>query len=440
MERLTPNDAAILDLEDDVSASHGLTLGIFEGPEPAFDELHDLLAERVRLCPRYRQRIVPVPFGIERPVWNDDPNFSIDFHLRHTALPEREHRDSLKAFVSRQLSQRLDRGKPLWELWMVSGLDDGRWALASKVHYAIIDGVSGTELLGLLADSVESHPNVGMRMPKPLPSDRQLLTQAVMDLAFDPIEMLRTARGIAERPVRTAKTVAGIFHDPRDPDGLGKARGPHRRWQSTKVPLSRLRKVRKKYDCFTTDVILAAVAGSIRNYLVSNGKPLPESVEALVPVAIGAAVGDRRGQVMSLTARLPIAEPDPVARLRVISEQTGAGAERSGAIAGELLRRQDDFIAPSIMAQGVRSTMLTSRHRNIDTVMINVPGPEKTIKVLGHKMVEAYPVIPLPNRVQIAVASLSVGNTVYFGITSDWDSTKGLRHAAAGITDSIKEL
>jgi hypothetical protein len=143
---------------------------------------------------------------------------------------------------------------------------------------------------------------------------------------------------------------------------------------------------------------------------------------------------------MSITARLPIAEPDPVARLHAISAQTGKGAEKSGAIAAGMLRRQKDFIAPSILAQGVRSTMLTSKSRSFDTVAINVPGPEQTISVLGRKMVEAYPVIPLPDRVQIAVAVLSLGDEVYFGITSDWDSTSGLRNAAAGITGAIDEL
>lgn len=440
MERLTPNDAAILDIEDDVSASHGLTLGIFEGPEPTYAELRDLLADRVRLCPRYRQRVVPVPFGLGRPIWNDDPNFSIDFHLRHTALPKREDRDALKAFVSRQLSQRLDRGKPLWELWIVSGLGGGRWALASKVHYAIIDGVSGTELLGLLADSVEAHPRVGHRMPAPIPSDRKLLTQSMLDMAFHPLEIARTVGSVVDVSIRGVQSVASVLFESRDPDGLGRATGPHRRWQSASVSLEQIRKIRKRHECSTTDVILAAVAGAIRTYLVERGKPLPTEIEVLVPVAIGAAQADRAGQIMSLTASLPIAEPDPKERLAAISRQTGAGAEKSGAIAAGLLRRQDEFVAPSIMAQGVRSTMLTSRHKRVDTVAINVPGPERAMTVLGRTMLEAYPVIPLPNRVQIAVAVLSVGNELYFGITSDWDSTSGLRHAAAGIAATLDDL
>ena len=153
MERLTPQDSMILDLEDDIVAAHGLTIGVFEGPEPSFDDVLERVEERVRLVPRYRQRLMRVPFELERPVWVEDPNFSIEFHVRHTALPKRKTRDPLNAFVSRTLSQRLDRGKPLWELWMVSGLPKKKWALVSKVHYAIIDGVSWTDVLGLLAVS-----------------------------------------------------------------------------------------------------------------------------------------------------------------------------------------------------------------------------------------------------------------------------------------------
>jgi hypothetical protein len=185
----------------------------------------------------------------------------------------------------------------------------------------------------------------------------------------------------------------------------------------------------------------AAVGGGIRNYLKVNGKPIPKSVDALVPLAVGAASGHMSGQISTLAGRLPIAEDDPVARLMEIHAQTSSGAAKSGAIAGDVLRRQDDFVAPTILSQGVRSTMLEARdRRSFDTVAVNVPGPAHTIDVLNRSMVEAYPVIPLPGRVQIAMAAMSLGDQVYFGITSDWDTTKGLRYAAAGVTDAIEEL
>jgi len=440
-ERLTPKDAAILDLEDEVSAAHGLTVGVFDGPEPSFDELFDLVSDRVRQVPRYTQRLKSVPFGIERPVWVDDPTFSVDFHFRHTALPDRRSRNALNAFVSRQLSQRLDHDKPLWELWFVSGLPDDRWALVSKVHYSIIDGVSGTDLLGLLASDEESDLGHHQRVPKPLPSDSKLLTGAFMDIATDPLEAYRAVRGLVNKPYRIARQLTGKLSDSRDPDGLGRAVGPHRRWQSAELELDDIRKVRAEHGCSTTDVILAAVTSGIRSYLVENGKPVPAKIDALIPMAVDAATGGVSGQVTSLTAHLPIGTEDPVERLKAIHAQTAPGAEATGAIAGHILRRQDHFVAPSVLAQGVRSAMLAARDRgHVDTVAINVPGPEHTVEVLGRPMVEAYPVIPLPARMRIAIAAMSLTDHVYFGITSDWDSTKGLRHAAAGVNNTLTDL
>ncbi len=441
MERLTPQDAMILALEDDTVAAHGLTIGVFEGPEPSYDDLEDRVADRVRMVPRYRQRLMRVPFEIERPVWVDDPNFSIDFHVRHTALPDRKGRDPLNAFISRCLSQRLDRGKPLWELWMVSGLPKKQWALVSKVHYAIIDGVSGTDVLGLLADDIDSNGMSAHRMPAPLPGPRALLTDAVTDVLFDPVESFRASTRLAAKPFEIVRKMSAGVSRGSDPNALGRAIGPHRKWQSAKVELEAFRTIRSAHDCSTTDVILAAVGGSIRNYLVENGKPLPERIEVLVPLAVGAASAGLAGQVTTLTADLPIADPDPVSRLLVIAEQTSSGAARSGAIAGRVLRRQEDFVAPSILAQGVRTTMLDSRNRSAhDTVAINVPGPAKTVEILGYPMKEAYPVIPLPSGVRMSMAAMSLEDTVYFGITSDFDSTKGLRHASGGVVLAVEEL
>lgn len=441
MERMTPKDAAILELEDDVSAAHGLTIGIFEGPQPSFDDLQDRIEDRIRLVPRYRQRLMDVPLGIERPVWVDDPNFSIDFHVRATALPKRRGRDPFNAFVSRCLSQRLDRGKPLWELWIVSGLPKRQWALVSKVHYTVIDGVSGADILGLLADDIEVHSTIGQRMPRPLPGNGALLLDAVGDLVFDPLESARVAWNIANTPIRTMKRLTAGAQRAASPDALSRSAGPHRKWQSAVVPLDDLRAVRNKHGCSTTDVILAAVGGGIRNYLVEVGRPLPEMITVVVPLAVGAASAGISGQVTTLTAQLPIAEEDPAVRLGVIHAQTSSGAARTGATAGRTLRRQENFVAPSILAQGVRSTMLeTGSNDRVDTVAINVPGPEQSIEVLGKEMVETYPVIPLPGRVQIAMAAMSLRDDVYFGITADYDTVQGLRHASAGVVAEVASL
>ncbi len=441
MERMTQQDYDILSLEDDVVAAHGMTIAIFDGPEPAFDDVLDLVADRVRLVPRYRQRLLQVPFDLERPVWVDDATFSIDFHVRHTALPKRTDRDPFNAFISRALSQRLDRGKPLWEVWLVSGLPKKQWALVSKAHYAIIDGVSGTDILGLLSDDIEVPVGMGQSMMRPLPTDRKLIVDAATDLMFDPVESFRAIKSLYAKPFRMAQKLTSGVLSSVDPNGLGRAIGPHRKWQSASMTLDELRNIRNAHECSTTDAILASIGSGIRRYLIETGKPVPTSIDVIVPLSVGAATGGLSGQVTTLTAKLPIGLTSASERLKVIHEQTSKGARQSGALAGRVLRRQENFVAPSILAQGVRSTMLETRTQRMpDTVAINVPGPVETISVLGHPMVEAYPVIPLPGGVQISVAAMSLKDTVYFGITSDFDSTKGLHHVSDGIAEAAKEL
>lgn len=440
MERLTPKDTSILRLEDDISAAHGLTVGVFDGPEPDFNELRDRVAERVPMVPRYRQRLVEVPLDLERPVWVNDPNFSVEFHVRHKALPAKRKVEGFNTLIGQMLSQRIDRGKPLWSLHLVSGLPGKRWALISKVHYSILDGVSGTDLLGLLADDVEAMTMTSQQMPDRLPSNRDLVTDAVADLVFNPMESYRVSLGLARKPMRAIKHLAASMQA-RDADRIGDAIGPHRRWALAKVSLNDLRKIREANDCSTTDVILASVAAGIHSHLQAAGKPIPTSINALVPLSVGAASGGFSGQMTTLTAELPLIVDSPQDRLRMIHAQTSAGATKTGAIAGAVLRRQGHFVAPSIMGQGVRATMLEARdRRDIDTVVINVPGPAETIEILGKSMVEAYPVIPLPGRVRIAFAAMSLGDEVQFGITGDWDTAADLEPAARGIEAAVVEL
>ena len=181
----------------------------------------------------------------------------------------------------------------------------------SKVHYAIIDGVSGTDVLGLLADDIDANATVGHKMPAPLPGSKRLLTEAVGSLLFDPFETMRATRSVVERPYRMVRKFAADVAATSDPNNLGRAVGPHRKWQSAKVPLEDLRRVRTAHGCSTTDVILAAVGGGIRNYLVEVGRPLPEMITVVVPLAVGAASAGISGQVTTLTAQLPIAEEEP---------------------------------------------------------------------------------------------------------------------------------
>lgn len=441
MERLTQDDADLLAIETDIAAVHGLTIGVFEGPEPAFDDLRDHVALRIPLVPRLRQRLIDVPFDLARPLWVDDPHFSLDFHLRHTALPERREDDALAALVSRLMSQRLDRGKPLWELWMVSGLKDNHWALLSKVHYAMIDGVSGTDVFGLLLDDAAVPETSDDFRPRPLPTNSSLIPSAIIESLLNPLEQARNVQSLATAPVRLGRKAIESATSSSRPRGFGTTLGPHRRWQRMQLPLAETRKVRDRHDCTTTDVILAGITGGIRHYLLELGERLPRQLSTLIPLAVATeATGFAHG-VTTLRALLPVGTDDPVARLDSISAQTRLRARSEGAVGSESLRRQHQFSSPTVMAGGMRATFLDSGSlRNVDTVTINIPGPGETQTVMGSELLKAYPVIPLAGGVRMAVAVLSYRDDLSFGVTGDWDSTPELHLLTEGIRIAITDL
>lgn len=441
MERITPDDAALLHLENEVSAVHGITVGVFEGPEPTFDDLFDHVGARVPLVPRYRQRLVDVPFGLERPVWVDDPHFRLEYHVRHTALPYRRDDNALASLVSRLLSQRLDRTKPLWELWMVSGLKDGHWAIISKVHYALIDGVSGTDLFGLLLDDAAtgSLPDDDFQ-PPPLPGARELLPQAAMDLMFNPIERYRATRRAALTPFRLGRQAVDSVR-PQQRTPFRTDIGPNRRWERLQLPLGDLRAIRDQQSCTTSDVILAAICGGIRHYLFELGEAIPSKLSALIPLAVASEETSFKHEVTALRTDLPIGTDDPIARLDSIGAQTRITASSEGALAGEALRRQDQFSAPTLMATGVRAAMREGRRaKGVDTVIVNVPGPAERQSVLGHELLKAYPVVPLTAQVRVAFAAMSYRDVLSIGITGDWDTAPDLHLLADGIRAAVTDL
>ena len=439
MERLTHAADGLLRIEDDVSAVHGMTVGVFDGPEPAFDDIQDLVQSRVPLVPRYRQRLVEVPLGFERPFWVDDPHFSIDFHVRNTALPERREIDSLSALVSRLQSQRMDRSKPLWELWVVSNLRDGHWALISKVHYAMIDGVSGTDLFGLLLDDAPVTDFDDHFAPRPLPSPTSLLPSALLDRAFDPIDTFRTLRDASLLPMRTIQRSVAALR-PR-PTALRTEIGPHRRWHRVQVPYEMARQVRELHNCSTTDVILAAITGGVAHWLEARGEEIPPWLTAMIPLAIASEDTGYNSEIAATTARLPLGITDPINRLDTITAQTALTAQSASAITAHAFSRPDQFSSPTVMALGVGAALQeTHRSRRIDTLAVNVPGPPMAQHLLGRELLKVYPVIPLAGQVPIAVGVLSYHDSLSFGITGDYDSAPELSILADGIRESLEAL
>ncbi len=440
MERLSPAADNLLRIEDDVSAVHGMTVGVFAGPQPSFDDIQDLVASHIPHIPRYRQRILEVPMDIERPVWADDPHFTLDFHIRNTALPERREIDALSALVSRLQSQRMDRSKPLWELWVVSGLRDGHWALISKVHYAMIDGVWGTDLFGLLIDESPVTEIDDHFAPRPLPTPTSLIPAAITARALDPLETVRVATDAAMWPARALRRSLRALR-PDTERTLRTRIGPHRRWHRCQVPLDTARQVRELHRCSTTDVILAGITGGIRHWLLERGEEVPSWLTAMIPLAMASEDTGFNSEIAATTARLPIGIDDPVDRLDTITSQTALAARNTNAVAAHAFSRDDQFSSPTVMALGVGAALKeTHRSRRIDTLAVNVPGPPMALHLLGRELLKVYPVIPLAGRVPVAVGVLSYNADLSFGITGDYDSAPELSVLADGIRSALELL
>lgn len=443
-DRLSPLDASFLHVEDDVSHMHIAAIGIFEGPPPKYSDVVNMVRGKLPLVPRYRQVVRFVPLDMGRPVWVDDQHFNIDYHLRHTALPAPGGEAELRALVGRVMAQQLDRAKPLWEIWMVEGLGGGRWALLSKTHHALVDGVSGTDLLAVLMDTTPqpSPPVIDDWNPRPAPSGASLAIGAATDLARSPYEQFRAVRASTRMPrhalsragevARGLSSMAGLIR-PTPISSLNGPLGPHRRYAWAATTVDDIKRVRKGLGGAFNDVVLASITNGFRELLRSRGESVERVVRTLVPVSVrprnpGAmAVGDGtlQNKVSAMFAALPVGIDDPAERLRAITLQMRGLKESKEAVAGEALTSLSGFAPPMLLALGMRMATRVAQ-RNINTVTTNVPGPQLPLYVAGRRMVTAYPYVPLAGQVRIGLAIFSYDGQVTFGITGDWDTTEDL--------------
>lgn len=418
---------------------HSLTVAVFDGPEPPFAEFLDRVSRRITLVPRLRQRVVHVPGGVERPAWVDDPHFSLDYHVRHTGLPRNGTMADVRAVSSRILSQRLDRGKPLWELWMIDGLPDRRWAVLSKAHHSVVDGVSGSDPLTLVVDGVPDGPRADESWDPPaIPSEAQLLGQGMLELAFDPAHQARLARRALLRPGRRAASMLGLSGVSRSKDLIG-AVGSFRRWGTASVAADEIRNARDRLDVTTNDVVLGLVAVGFRSMLAASDVPIPDTIRTLVPMA--AATGNRfNNEISSLEADLPVGQPDLITAVRAVNAQTLTVGNEFRAVAGKTLAELEGLSAPTVATLGLRSAHKTARFANVGTVTVNVPGPSHEVTLLGRTMLEIYPAIPLVSKVRISVGIMSYRDRFYFGVTGDNDAGFEVDALTAAIEEAAEQL
>jgi WS/DGAT/MGAT family acyltransferase len=453
-DRLSGLDSSFLHLEHDAAHMHVAACAIFEGPPPQYEELLEAIVSRLHLVPRYRQRLALVPLGQGRPVWVDDPHFNAAYHVRHTALPRPGGEEELKRLAGRVFSQSLDRSKPLWELWLVEGLAEGRFALLTKTHHALVDGISGVDIATVLFDAAREPAPVAPPehewIPRPLPTDAQLLADALLERATVPKEIMRGARAALRGPRQLASrlgqallglgAMAGAGLTAAPPSPFNVRIGPHRRFTWVSTDLDEFKAIKNALGGTVNDVVLAVVTGALGGYMRLHGHPTDDAVlKAMVPVSVRADVerGALGNRVAAVWAPLPVGMTDPIQRLLEIRREMQNVKDSGQAVGAQVLTELTGFAPPTIMAQAMR---LQARQRLFNLVVTNVPGPQMPLFALGRELESIFPMVPLAENTALGIAVMSYNGQMNFGLNADYDALADVEVLAAELRAAIDEL
>ena len=454
VERLTPLDASFLSLEEPATPLHVGGVLVLEAPRDGLESLVRHVTARLPLVPRYRQRVLTVPGHLAGPVWADDPDFDVDYHVRRSALPRPGAEAQLLDLVSRLTSRPLDRRRPLWELYLVEGLTGNRIAVVTKTHPALVDGLTavdiGQALLDVEPNTATPHPDDWR--PRRLPGPAQLVGQALGSYLLDPSAAVHTALGsvtdVRVAGQRLAGAVSGmaatlrsaVFPAPASP--LNAPIGRQRRVAVARADLDGLRTIRKVHGVTLNDVLLTVVAGALREWLLSRGEPLLGSttVRTLVPVSVqpeeDVAPGSR---VATHLVDLPVGEPNPRVRLTRISFAMRGVAQHGRSVGAGTLVALTGFASPTLHALGARAARGLSR-RLFNLVVTNVPGPQVPLYAAGSRMLEVFPVVPLARGQGLSVGITSYDGRVWFGLNADEHIVGDVGVLASLIEEEVAEL
>jgi WS/DGAT/MGAT family acyltransferase len=431
------------------------SVAVFDGPAPEHRELTRLFAAKLSRVPRYRQVVSTVPGQILPPVWADDEHFQIRHHVRHVTVPAPGGDEQLRAVAAKIFARRLDLKRPLWEEWLLTGLADGRWAILSKIHHCMADGIGGNDLMTLVfdADPDAAPPEPVSWVPAPAPSLadraadqlRDTLTWPLRQLAAAPAtpgklkrlvrpeDLLDYGRGLSEGTRRLAEPSASFLNGPI---------GSKRRWAWTTTSLTELKQIRLAHGGTINDVVLAVITGAFRDLLAARDKLTDHLVvRSLVPVSTRGPdeAGVITNRVSAVLANLPVGEPDPVRRLTGIRQQMDSLKQRHQAVSAEILTAMLGVSAPVWLALGTQAAYRFPQPL-VQTVTTNVPGPRVPLYVLGRRMTVLYPFVPIGNSVRISIAILSYLDTVSFGVTADYDAVPDVDVLVQGIMRGLAEL
>ena len=427
---------------------------IFEGPPPAREDFLAQIDSRLHLVPRYRQKLAFPRFEMGRPVWVDDPRFNLGYHVRHTALPAPGGVEQLRQLAGRIFSQRLDRSKPLWEVWLVQGLEDNRFALINKTHHALVDGVSGVDLATVLFDVSPVPEERSLQeedwIPAPEPTQAELIAEGVKgalrtpaDVAGSLMKAVRDPGGTARAAREAAEGIgeivwAGLNPAPETP--LNVPIGPHRRVWWVRGSLADFKAIKDARGGTVNDVVLAVVSGALGRWLRTRGvRTEGLELRALVPVSIRAAGAERElgNQIAAMRGPLPVYATDPIDRLEIVKESMGHLKQSKQALGAEVIAGLNDFAPPTLLAQASRLNFST---RLFNLIVTNVPGPQFPLYLLGRELQELAPVAFLPEDHALAVAIMSYNGCVDFGLLGDYDAMPDLDVFADYLEDALAEL
>jgi diacylglycerol O-acyltransferase len=450
-DRLTPLDTSFLHLEDESSHMHVAAALVFDGKAPPYEDFLEHVEARLHLVPRYRQKLAEVPLAQARPRWIDDPAFDLRYHVRATALPGRGSEYELKVLAGRVFSRQLNRSRPLWELWLVENLEGGRFAVLSKTHHAVVDGISGLDLLSVLfAPEEEAGDGSGSWRPQRPPSDLELVGEALVERATIPAEIARAARYLVRRPARLASSLVGAAVgvgalawaglSPAPPSPYNVPVGPDRRFTWVRGSLSDFKAIKNELGGTVNDVVLTVVARALRRHLLRRGEDIDGlTLKAFVPVSVRSE--DDRGaagnEVAGMIAPLPISCADPAVCLRTIGDAMRGVKDSGQALGAQALTELTGFAPPTILSQASR---LSARQRFVNLVVTNVPGPQFALHLAGRELEDIFPMVPLGKNLALGIAIVSYNGLMSFGLVGDFDALPDLDQLAADFSEAIEEL
>lgn len=487
--RLSALDASFLYLEQPTTPMHVGGVSIFRRPRPSgpsggfdYDRLVELIEQRLALVPRYRQKVRYVPGNLARPVWVDDPDFDIAYHVRRSALPNPGSDEQLTQLVARLMSRPLDHTRPLWEMYLVEGLARGRTAVLTKTHQAMVDGVSALDIGQVILDISATPataaldgedgdtplPGRGRRghnmveefwMPRPEPSDTQLILGAVAEAVARPAEIVDNVRVAAGDALATVGKIAGTAGSLFSMARAASRRAPgtplnvsistQRRFAVARTRLESYRKVRAAHGCTVNDVVLSVVSGALRNWLLSRGEPVSPSstLRAMVPLSVrgeadvpsSATAGPLGNRVSSFIVDLPVGEPSPVVRLHHVTHAMREHTSTGQSVGADTLVRIGGFAPPTLHALGARAASGFSK-RIFNLVVTNVPGPQFPLYAAGARMLEMFPVVPLAKGQALSIGLTSYDGGVFYGFNGDRDAMSDVDVLAGLVDEALDEL